>query len=159
MGATAMRTLRAQAGERAGRWLGNRAHVVDSGNVFFSPSSWITNRASLLLRQYLLFLSRSVANLTLLLSTFITQTTSCSSRSYLWVQEPGIPVMAAAAQLEDVPNESLFSELLRRMKCAPKPEKRIILVGTSRFCPELCVCSHLFCFFFFCSMIQFFWGS
>jgi hypothetical protein len=67
--------------------------------------------------------------------------------------------MAAAAQLEDVPSESLFSELLRRMKCAPKPEKRIILVGTSRFFPELCLCSHLFCFFFFCSMIRFFWGS
>jgi hypothetical protein len=48
--------------------------------------------------------------------------------------------MAAAAQLEDVPNESLFSELLRRMKCAPKPEKRIILVGTSRFLPRaLCL--------------------
>jgi len=44
------------------------------------------------------------------------------------VQEPEV-IMAAAAQLEDVPNESLFSELLRRMKCAPKPEKRIILVG------------------------------
>jgi adenylate kinase len=46
------------------------------------------------------------------------------------VQEPEV-IMAAAAQLEDVPNESLFSELLTRMKCEPKPEKRIILVGTS----------------------------
>ncbi len=48
------------------------------------------------------------------------------------MQEPEV-IMAAAAQLEDVPNESLFSELLRRMKCAPKPEKRIILVGISVF--------------------------
>ncbi|KAK8488947.1 hypothetical protein V6N13_060933 [Hibiscus sabdariffa] len=31
--------------------------------------------------------------------------------------------------LEDVPSESLMSELLRRMKCATKPEKRLILIG------------------------------
>ncbi|XP_024387905.1 adenylate kinase 4 [Physcomitrium patens] len=36
---------------------------------------------------------------------------------------------AAAANLEDVPNDVLFHELLRRMKCAPKQEKRLILVG------------------------------
>jgi adenylate kinase len=35
----------------------------------------------------------------------------------------------AAAQLEDVPNDTLFHEVLRRMKCAPKSEKRLILVG------------------------------
>ena len=35
----------------------------------------------------------------------------------------------AAAQLEDVPNDTLFHEVLRRMKCAPKSEKRVILVG------------------------------
>jgi adenylate kinase len=34
-----------------------------------------------------------------------------------------------AAQLEDVPNDALFHEVLRRMKCAPKTEKRVILVG------------------------------
>jgi adenylate kinase len=34
-----------------------------------------------------------------------------------------------AAQLDDVPNEALFGELLRRMKCASKSEKRLILVG------------------------------
>lgn len=37
--------------------------------------------------------------------------------------------MAAAAQLEDVPNDSLFHEVMRRLKCAPKQEKRVILVG------------------------------
>jgi adenylate kinase len=37
--------------------------------------------------------------------------------------------MASSAMLEDVPNDTLFTELLRRMKCAPKQEKRIILVG------------------------------
>ncbi|KAG0561298.1 hypothetical protein M758_9G052600 [Ceratodon purpureus] len=37
--------------------------------------------------------------------------------------------MASAAQLEDVPNDTLFHELMRRMRCAPKQEKRIILVG------------------------------
>ncbi|KAE8663485.1 Adenylate kinase 4 [Hibiscus syriacus] len=31
--------------------------------------------------------------------------------------------------LEDVPSESLMTELLRRMKCATKPEKRLILIG------------------------------
>ncbi|KAG4185661.1 hypothetical protein ERO13_A09G246400v2 [Gossypium hirsutum] len=31
--------------------------------------------------------------------------------------------------LEDVPSESLMSELLRRMKCAYKPDKRLILIG------------------------------
>jgi len=36
MGATATRTLRAQGGERAGRWVGERAHVVDRGQSFFS---------------------------------------------------------------------------------------------------------------------------
>lgn len=37
--------------------------------------------------------------------------------------------MATAAQLEDVPNDTLFHELMRRMRCAPKQEKRVILVG------------------------------
>ncbi|KAB2015019.1 hypothetical protein ERO13_D09G247000v2 [Gossypium hirsutum] len=31
--------------------------------------------------------------------------------------------------LEDIPSESLMSELLRRMKCASKPDKRLILIG------------------------------
>ncbi|MBA0685186.1 hypothetical protein Goari_026724 [Gossypium aridum] len=30
--------------------------------------------------------------------------------------------------LEDIPSESLMSELLRRMKCASKPDKRLILI-------------------------------
>ncbi|KAL6182588.1 hypothetical protein ACLB2K_044007 [Fragaria x ananassa] len=33
------------------------------------------------------------------------------------------------ANLEDVPTTDLFSEVLRRMKCATKPDKRLILVG------------------------------
>jgi len=36
---------------------------------------------------------------------------------------------AAMANLEDVSNEDLFAEFLRRMKCATKGEKRIILIG------------------------------
>ncbi|XP_042018296.1 adenylate kinase 4 [Salvia splendens] len=36
---------------------------------------------------------------------------------------------AAAADLEDVPSVDLMSELLRRMKCATKPDKRLILIG------------------------------
>jgi hypothetical protein len=36
---------------------------------------------------------------------------------------------AAMANLEDVSNEDLFAEFLRRMKCASKGEKRIILIG------------------------------
>ncbi|XVE56616.1 hypothetical protein DITRI_Ditri04bG0025200 [Diplodiscus trichospermus] len=35
----------------------------------------------------------------------------------------------SSVDLEDVQSESLMSELLRRMKCATKPEKRLILVG------------------------------
>lgn len=33
------------------------------------------------------------------------------------------------ANLEEVPNEILFAEFLRRMKCATKGEKRVILIG------------------------------
>ncbi|GLT48460.1 hypothetical protein SLA2020_220830 [Shorea laevis] len=36
---------------------------------------------------------------------------------------------ASAVNLEDVPSETLMSELLRRMKCATKPDKRLILIG------------------------------
>ena len=41
--------------------------------------------------------------------------------------------MAAAAKvvLEDVEDKDLMNELLRRMKCAPKPEKRVVLIGLS----------------------------
>ncbi|KAH1074681.1 hypothetical protein J1N35_027009 [Gossypium stocksii] len=34
-----------------------------------------------------------------------------------------------SVNLEEIPSESLMNELLRRMKCAPKPEKRLILIG------------------------------
>ncbi|XP_052137730.1 adenylate kinase 3 isoform X1 [Oryza glaberrima] len=34
-----------------------------------------------------------------------------------------------AASLEDVPSMELMTELLRRMKCSSKPDKRVILVG------------------------------
>uniref|UniRef100_A0A0D9XR90 adenylate kinase n=1 Tax=Leersia perrieri TaxID=77586 RepID=A0A0D9XR90_9ORYZ len=36
---------------------------------------------------------------------------------------------ATAANLEDVPSMDLMTELLRRMKCSSKPDKRLILVG------------------------------
>ncbi|KHG28459.1 Adenylate kinase B [Gossypium arboreum] len=36
---------------------------------------------------------------------------------------------SSSVNLEDVPSESLMTELLRRMKCATKPEKRLILIG------------------------------
>ncbi|OMO71729.1 Adenylate kinase [Corchorus olitorius] len=36
---------------------------------------------------------------------------------------------SSSVNLEDVPSESLMSELLRRMKCATKPDKRLILIG------------------------------
>lgn len=37
--------------------------------------------------------------------------------------------MASASDLSDVPADTLFKEVLRRLKCSVKPEKRIILVG------------------------------
>lgn len=36
---------------------------------------------------------------------------------------------AASPDLGDVPTTSLMTELLRRMKCASKPDKRVILIG------------------------------
>lgn len=36
---------------------------------------------------------------------------------------------ASAVSLEDVPSLDLMTELLRRMKCASKPDKRLILIG------------------------------
>ncbi|WOL02431.1 hypothetical protein Cni_G11150 [Canna indica] len=36
---------------------------------------------------------------------------------------------AAGADLEDVPSLDLMTELLRRMKCASKPDKRLILIA------------------------------
>ncbi|KAL3683410.1 hypothetical protein R1sor_001432 [Riccia sorocarpa] len=35
----------------------------------------------------------------------------------------------AGANLEDVSNEALMTEMMRRMRCASKPEKRVILIG------------------------------
>lgn len=37
--------------------------------------------------------------------------------------------MASSANLADVPAADIFHELLRRMNCAPKPEKRLIMIG------------------------------
>ncbi|PQM33169.1 adenylate kinase 4 [Prunus yedoensis var. nudiflora] len=37
--------------------------------------------------------------------------------------------ISAAANLEDVPSVDLMTELLRRMKCSTKPDKRLILIG------------------------------
>uniref|UniRef100_A0A6N2K4F5 adenylate kinase n=1 Tax=Salix viminalis TaxID=40686 RepID=A0A6N2K4F5_SALVM len=36
---------------------------------------------------------------------------------------------AAASNLEDVPSLDLMTELLRRMKCSDKPDKRLVLIG------------------------------
>ncbi|XVF49659.1 hypothetical protein PTKIN_Ptkin04bG0030600 [Pterospermum kingtungense] len=36
---------------------------------------------------------------------------------------------SGSVNLEDVPSESLMTELLRRFKCSSKPEKRLILIG------------------------------
>lgn len=36
---------------------------------------------------------------------------------------------SSTANLEDVPSVDLMNELLRRMKCSTKPDKRVILVG------------------------------
>jgi hypothetical protein len=44
-----------------------------------------------------------------------------------------LPVALAAemaANLEDVPSLDLMHELLRRMKCSSKPDKRLIVIGT-----------------------------
>ncbi|KAG8475862.1 hypothetical protein CXB51_032772 [Gossypium anomalum] len=35
---------------------------------------------------------------------------------------------SSSVNLEEIPSESLMNELLRRMKCAPKPEKHLILI-------------------------------
>lgn len=57
--------------------------------------------------------------------------TAAALRQFLAAVRSALPERAStmAAQLEDVPNEALFGELLRRMKCASKSEKRLILVG------------------------------
>ncbi|KAE8661728.1 Adenylate kinase 4 [Hibiscus syriacus] len=36
---------------------------------------------------------------------------------------------SSSVNLEEMPSESLMNELLRRMKCASKPENRLILIG------------------------------
>ena len=55
--------------------------------------------------------------------------------------------MAAAAKvaLEDVQDKDLMNELLRRMKCAPKPEKRVVLIGWSSNLPAdlQCACKEI----------------
>ncbi|KAG8478553.1 hypothetical protein CXB51_028313 [Gossypium anomalum] len=40
---------------------------------------------------------------------------------------------SSSMNLEEIPFESLMNELLRRMKCAPKLEKRLILIGPPGF--------------------------
>ena len=37
--------------------------------------------------------------------------------------------MANSADLSDVPGTDLMTELMKRMRCSTKPDKRIILVG------------------------------
>lgn len=36
---------------------------------------------------------------------------------------------AAAVDMEDIQTVDLMSELLRRMKCASKPDKRLVFIG------------------------------
>jgi len=45
--------------------------------------------------------------------------------------EPELLAAAMATNLEDVPSLDLMHELLRRMKCSSKPDKRLILIGMS----------------------------
>ena len=40
---------------------------------------------------------------------------------------------ASSVNLEDVPSMDLMTELLRRMKCSTKPDKRLILIGDFLF--------------------------
>ncbi|GFP81889.1 adenylate kinase 4 [Phtheirospermum japonicum] len=50
--------------------------------------------------------------------------------------------------LEDIPSVDIMTELLRRMKCASKPDKRLIFIGISFYMPkqltiikdEYCLC-------------------
>ncbi|KAK8657787.1 hypothetical protein V6N13_036010 [Hibiscus sabdariffa] len=36
---------------------------------------------------------------------------------------------SSSVNLEEIPSEALMNELLRRLKCASKPEKRLVLIG------------------------------
>lgn len=67
----------------------------------------------------------------LILSLPLSVLTTAALRQFLAAVRSPLPEGAStmAAQLDDVPNEALFGELLRRMKCASKSEKRLILVG------------------------------
>ncbi|KAE8707470.1 Adenylate kinase 4 [Hibiscus syriacus] len=56
---------------------------------------------------------------------------------------------SSSVNLEEIPSESLMNELLRRMKCASKPENRLILIGppgsgkgtqSSMIKDEYCLC-------------------
>nr|DAD30622.1 TPA_asm: hypothetical protein HUJ06_009473 [Nelumbo nucifera] len=40
---------------------------------------------------------------------------------------------SSAVDLADIPSVDLMTELLRRMKCSTKPDKRLILIGNSLF--------------------------
>lgn len=56
------------------------------------------------------------------------------SSHYSWerrTKNPNLTRMASnsVANLEDVPSVDLMTELLRRMKCSTKPDKRLILIG------------------------------
>ncbi|RVW90772.1 Adenylate kinase 4 [Vitis vinifera] len=41
--------------------------------------------------------------------------------------------------LEEIPSVDLMTELLRRMKCSSKPDKRLILVGIHSFLTSVLV--------------------
>lgn len=44
---------------------------------------------------------------------------------------------STAADLADIPSLDLMTEILRRMKCAQKPDRRLILVGVCSHSPSL----------------------
>lgn len=57
-----------------------------------------------------------------------------------WLRREKMSTSAASVNLEDVPSESLMSELLRRMRCSSKPDKRLILIGNSNNNKNTCSC-------------------
>ncbi|RWW15938.1 hypothetical protein GW17_00020199 [Ensete ventricosum] len=64
-----------------------------------------------------------------------------------------------SVDLEDVPSLDLMTELLRRMKCASKPDKRLILIGIGSFLRNLfvldCILPLRVCAFAFQSLPSF----
>jgi hypothetical protein len=51
---------------------------------------------------------------------------SCGRRCTFWAVAPGA---MAAAHLEDVSTDDLIKEVQRRIECATRPEKHVVLIG------------------------------